>query len=92
MVPLALALLMVASIAAWSNGPVYRAALSGQVLFYGMAFVGYLLRRSRLGRVRLLYIPFYYCMANAACLVAWVHALRGRRIEVWQPQRQSLRP
>jgi hypothetical protein len=92
LVPVTLAVLALASLAAWSNGLVYRAAVLGQALFYGMASVGYLLRRSRLGRLRLLYIPFYYCMVNAACTVAWGHALRGARIEVWQPQRSSLRP
>ncbi len=92
LVPVSLAILGVASIAAWSQGPLYQAAVLAQAFFYGMASVGYLLRRSRMGRLRLLYIPFYYCMANVACSVAWVHALRGRRIEVWQPQRQSLRP
>lgn len=92
LVPVSLAILGVASLAAWSQGPLYQAAVLAQAFFYGMATVGYLLRRSRMGRLRLLYIPFYYCMANVACSVAWVHALRGRRIEVWQPQRQSLRP
>jgi poly-beta-1,6-N-acetyl-D-glucosamine synthase len=91
-VPVSLAILGIASVAAWSHGPLYQAAVLAQASFYGMASVGYLLRRSRMGRLRLLYIPFYYCMANVACSVAWVHALRGRRIEVWQPQRQSLRP
>jgi cellulose synthase/poly-beta-1,6-N-acetylglucosamine synthase-like glycosyltransferase len=92
LVPVSLAILGIASLAAWSQGPLYQAAVLAQVFFYGMASIGYLLRRSPLGRLRLLYIPFYYCMANVACSVAWVHALRGRRIEVWQPQRQSLRP
>jgi cellulose synthase/poly-beta-1,6-N-acetylglucosamine synthase-like glycosyltransferase len=92
LVPVWLAILAVASLAAWSEGPIYQIAVLGQALFYGMASVGYLLRRSRAGRAKVLYIPFYYCMANVACSVAWVHALRGRRIEVWQPQRQSLRP
>jgi cellulose synthase/poly-beta-1,6-N-acetylglucosamine synthase-like glycosyltransferase len=92
LVPFALVILAAASVAAWPHGPIYRAAVLGQALFYGTALVGYLLRRSRAGRLGALYIPFYYCLANAACLVAWVHALRGRRIEVWQPQRQSLRP
>ena len=91
LVPASLAILAVASLAAWPHGRIYQFAVLAQVVFYGMASVGYLLRRSRVGRIRLLYIPFYYCMANVACSVAWVHALRGRRIEVWQPQRQGLR-
>jgi cellulose synthase/poly-beta-1,6-N-acetylglucosamine synthase-like glycosyltransferase len=92
LVPVSLAIIAVASVAAWPHGLVYQAAVIGQALFYGMAAIGYLLRRSRAGRLKVLYIPFYYCMANVACSIAWVHALRGRRIEVWQPQRQSLRP
>jgi cellulose synthase/poly-beta-1,6-N-acetylglucosamine synthase-like glycosyltransferase len=92
LVPLSLAMLGVASLLAWSEGLVYQIAVLGQALFYGTASVGYLLRRSRAGRARVLYIPFYYCLANAACAVAWVHALRGRRIEVWQPQRQGTGP
>jgi cellulose synthase/poly-beta-1,6-N-acetylglucosamine synthase-like glycosyltransferase len=92
LVPVALAILAAASVGAWRLGPIYQLAVVGQAIFYGVAALGYVLRRSQVGRARLLYIPFYYCMANVACSVAWVHALRGRRIEVWQPQRQSLRP
>ena len=91
LVPVSLAVLGVASVAAWPHGPIYQLAVIAQTLFYAMAAVGYLLRRSPVGRIKLLYIPFYYCMANVACSIAWVHALRGRRIVVWQPQRQGLR-
>lgn len=91
LVPVSLAVLGVASVAAWPHGPIYQLAVLAQTLFYAMAAVGYLLRRSPVGRIKLLYIPFYYCMANVACSIAWVHALRGRRIVVWQPQRQGLR-
>jgi cellulose synthase/poly-beta-1,6-N-acetylglucosamine synthase-like glycosyltransferase len=67
----------------------YLAAASAQALFYTLALLGFLLRRARSGRLKFVYIPFYYCMANAACGVALVHLLRGRRIELWQPQRQA---
>jgi predicted ATP-grasp superfamily ATP-dependent carboligase len=37
----------------------------------------------------LLYAPFYFCLANAAALVALWKFARGRRIERWEPTRAS---
>jgi cellulose synthase/poly-beta-1,6-N-acetylglucosamine synthase-like glycosyltransferase len=58
-----------------------------QTLFYLMAGMGYVLRRHRLGRLKFFYIPFFYCLANAAALVAVLRLLAGKRVELWQPQR-----
>jgi cellulose synthase/poly-beta-1,6-N-acetylglucosamine synthase-like glycosyltransferase len=90
LVPLGLVGLGVSTVFAWPLGPVYQAAGAGQAIFYLAALSGFLLRRTQLGRAGVLYVPFYYCMANVACAAAWVQALRGHRIEVWQPQRQGL--
>jgi cellulose synthase/poly-beta-1,6-N-acetylglucosamine synthase-like glycosyltransferase len=58
-----------------------------QLAFYGLAIAGGLLRRRRIGRLKPLCVPFYYCMANAASALALWHFLRGTRISLWQPQR-----
>jgi cellulose synthase/poly-beta-1,6-N-acetylglucosamine synthase-like glycosyltransferase len=88
-VPFVLVALAVASAWLWSAGAVYGLAAAAQLAFYALALVGWALRRTRVGRSRFLYIPFYYCMANAACAVAWTEVLRGRRVELWQPQRHG---
>jgi hypothetical protein len=54
-----------------------------------LAGAGYLLRRRPFGRRKWLYVPFFYCLANAAALVALVRLVQGNRIELWQPQRQA---
>jgi hypothetical protein len=41
------------------------------------------------GHSRLIYIPFYYCLANAAAVVALVRFLSGARIALWEPQRHA---
>ncbi|HEX8148586.1 MAG TPA: glycosyltransferase family 2 protein [Pyrinomonadaceae bacterium] len=66
----------------------YLALFAGQVLFYALALAGYALRRTRRGRSKVLYVPFYFCLANAAALFAVFSLLRGERITVWQPQRE----
>ena len=49
-----------------------------------------MLRRARVGGWKPLYIPFYYCMANAASAVALMQFALGKRIESWQPQRHAV--
>ncbi len=63
-----------------------------QGLFYLFALFGYALRNNRLGSSKILYIPFFYCLANAAALVAITRLLRGKRIELWQPKREPVEP
>jgi cellulose synthase/poly-beta-1,6-N-acetylglucosamine synthase-like glycosyltransferase len=89
LVPVFLLLVFAVSLLASAYGPWYNAAFGAQALFYALAGVGYLLRRTRVGQQKCLYIPFFYCMANAAVLIALVKYLRRDRIEYWQPQRES---
>lgn len=89
LVPVALAALLLTSLALSATGPFYRSAAVVQLAFYTLAAAGYALRRRPLGRWALLYIPFYYVMANLACGIACLRLLRGHRIEVWQPQRHT---
>lgn len=89
MAPVFLVTLAAATMALAPAAPAYRLAAVGQAAFYALAVAGLLLRRAPIGEHKLLYIPFYYCMANAASLVALAQLLRGTRIEVWQPQRQG---
>lgn len=88
--PIPLLVLAASSVYLASSGPIYLAAAAGQALFYGMAVIGFILRRTRLGGRKAIYIPFYYCMANAASAVALVQFLLGQRIESWQPQRHAV--
>jgi cellulose synthase/poly-beta-1,6-N-acetylglucosamine synthase-like glycosyltransferase len=66
----------------------FRWFFSLQLLFYGLAGLGFLTRTRGAGRLKLLYAPFHYCLVNGAALVALVKVLRGTRIETWQPQRR----
>jgi cellulose synthase/poly-beta-1,6-N-acetylglucosamine synthase-like glycosyltransferase len=71
----------------WKNGLFYQLATLGQVVFYLCALLGLLLDGTRFRRMKLLTIPFYFCMVNAASLVAIISVLRGQQIKHWAPQR-----
>jgi cellulose synthase/poly-beta-1,6-N-acetylglucosamine synthase-like glycosyltransferase len=86
-----LAVLAVASPALWRRGRLYRLATVGQVLFYGAGAAGLLAGSSgrRRGRHRLLAIPAFFCLVNAASVKACWNLVTGRRIDRWEPQRPA---
>ena len=89
MVVFPLILLFVVSPLLWPYGPLYQLATLMQIAFYGCGLLGWLLGGTRFGRLKIFTIPFFFCMVNAASLVATLNMLRGHRIELWEPQRQE---
>lgn len=89
LVSLALISLFVSSLLLMSHGAVYFAFALGQIVFYLLAGLGYLFRQQPIGRLRLLYIPFFYCLANIAAIRALWNMIRGRQISRWQPHRHA---
>ena len=90
LLPVALVLLLASSLvlALVAGDEFYRFAAVGQVGFYALAAVGGITRRTRVGRVKVILIPFYFCMANGAALIALGRFLSGQKIGIWDPQRQ----
>ena len=85
--PTLLAPLFAANLAlALTAGPFYVLTLAGQLAFYGMAGLGWLLawRGSQVGW---LLAPFYVCMLNAAALVGGRRFLAGRQPVTWKKVR-----
>jgi cellulose synthase/poly-beta-1,6-N-acetylglucosamine synthase-like glycosyltransferase len=73
----------------WKTSFIYQMATIGQVAFYSCALLGLRLNGTRFAGKKILTIPFYFCMVNAASLVAIIKVLRGQQIKHWEPQRQS---
>jgi cellulose synthase/poly-beta-1,6-N-acetylglucosamine synthase-like glycosyltransferase len=73
----------------WRRGRVYRAATLAQAAVYGLGAGGMLLRDRPLGRRKAFMLPAYFCFVNAASLRAVWNVVRGRRIDLWEPQRRT---
>lgn len=73
----------------WNAGFLYQMATIAQAVFYTFAVLGLLLNGTRFGRKKIFTIPFYFCMVNAASLVAMISVLRGHQIKHWEPQRHD---
>jgi len=69
---------------AWHRGGIYRVATVAELCFAAAAFIGLQFPKSRVGRLPAFTLPAYFCMANAASLVALRNVVTGRRVVRWE--------
>lgn len=81
---LLLVMLAACAVAVRSGHVVLQVLLAGQVLFYLLAALGALFPQG-VGRLRLLYVPAYFCAINLGALLGVLAAVRGQRHTVWKP-------
>ena len=86
-VPFILIALLCASGILVETSVFYISAMAVQVLFYTLAFAGWLMERAG-RRLSLLAMPLYFVLANLASLVAFYKFLRGETYTRWEPIRQ----
>jgi len=60
----------------------YRLLLVAQVLFYGMAILGWMME-SRKIRVKILFIPYYFCVMNYAIFAGIIRYFRKTQNAAW---------
>ena len=78
-VPLAMIAMFVANLFLLRE-PFYRTLFGLQLGFYALVLLGALIRL----RPRILRLPYYFCMINAAAFLGMYHALRGGRALAWK--------
>jgi cellulose synthase/poly-beta-1,6-N-acetylglucosamine synthase-like glycosyltransferase len=75
----------------WKSGLFYQLTMIGQLGFYGLGLLGWLLDGTRIKRTKILTIPYFFCLVNAAVVLATINILRGQQIKRWEPQRKAER-
>jgi cellulose synthase/poly-beta-1,6-N-acetylglucosamine synthase-like glycosyltransferase len=86
MIPFLLLLLLVSNLFLFGQN-FYKLFLIVQILFYVGAVGGYLL--DKMGKkVKLLALPLYYCVVNAASMAAFFRTILGKKAIVWETLRK----
>lgn len=67
---------------------VYQVLLAAQAAFYAAALAGWLLARRQL-KVKLLFIPYYFCLMNYAVLAGILRFFVGRQSVLWEKARRK---
>jgi cellulose synthase/poly-beta-1,6-N-acetylglucosamine synthase-like glycosyltransferase len=70
------------------ESPFYRLTFITQAIFYLAAVAGCLGERLHM-RLGVLALPYYFALANAASLAAFIQFMRGKAHVLWEPIRES---
>jgi cellulose synthase/poly-beta-1,6-N-acetylglucosamine synthase-like glycosyltransferase len=92
LVPFFLVTALSASIWLTASSAVWWLVLGPQLTFYGLAVAGWAGRTRAWGRARPLWIPYFFCLVNAAAAIAVLSLLGGLRFERWEPAREARTP
>jgi cellulose synthase/poly-beta-1,6-N-acetylglucosamine synthase-like glycosyltransferase len=71
-----------------TNAILYQAMLAAQLLFYILAGLGYLLERKHL-RVKILFIPYYFCVMNYAVLAGMLRYFKNEQSASWEKSKRK---
>jgi hypothetical protein len=77
--------LLVASALLVARSGAWWILLGPQLAFYVLAAVGGLVSGTRWGRLKPLWIPYYFCLANGAAALAVLSLFVGVRFTTWEP-------
>lgn len=81
--PLALPIVFITNTLLINHGLLYGSLFIGQVLFYLAALLGMLLEKKHI-RLKLLFIPYYFCMMNYAVYIGFLKYLKGSQSVLWE--------
>jgi cellulose synthase/poly-beta-1,6-N-acetylglucosamine synthase-like glycosyltransferase len=88
--PLSLPLvLFLNAILAAKGGGVYPVLFVLQLIFYLIAWIGFLWRDRRV-KIKLLYIPYYFCMMNYAVYLGFIRWVTNTQSVVWEKAERSV--
>ena len=77
-------LLMLISSSLLLGDPLHQTLFIGQLVFYGLAFVGHMTKEN--SRPLYLSLPYYFVILNIACAHAFLRFMRGEKQAVWNPR------
>lgn len=67
---------------------IYQLLMCGQVMFYGTALIGLLLEQRKL-KIKLFFIPYYFCIMNYAVLAGIHRYFFGGQSAVWEKAKRK---
>jgi cellulose synthase/poly-beta-1,6-N-acetylglucosamine synthase-like glycosyltransferase len=86
--PLTLPILLIVNGFLALNSGFYQLLLLGQVLFYLVAYIGYLTRNKPL-KIKGFSVPFYFTMMNVCVYLGFVKYWRGNQSVVWDKAKRA---
>ncbi|MEZ4827862.1 MAG: glycosyltransferase family 2 protein [Bacteroidia bacterium] len=88
--PLGLPIVFLTNIAlAIDGGWFYQLSMGVQILFYLAALTGYFLENHKI-RLKILFIPYYFCLMNYAVYAGFFRLVTGRQSVLWEKAQREM--
>jgi len=87
--PLALIVILITNIILANGGsPIYQVILAGQLLFYAMALLGYILETKKI-KLKAFFVPYYFCIMNYAVFRGFFRYLGDNQSVMWERSKRA---
>ena len=81
--PVLLPVILLTNLYLATQSSLYAGFLLCQLLFYAAALAGYLLEQRKL-RLKILFVPYYFCIMNYAQYAGFIRYVRGQQSVLWE--------
>lgn len=71
------------------DGFIYTLFFAGQVVFYLLAMLGYVMEKRHI-RIKALFIPYYFCVMNYAVLAGIIRYFTKKQSSVWEKAQRKM--
>ncbi len=88
--PLALPILLLVNgiLAIWYQLPFFQVIFGLQILFYIMAYTGFLLEKQKI-KFKAFFVPYYFCIMNYAVYRGFIRIVKGNQSVLWERAKRA---
>ncbi len=72
----------------WPNSQIYILTIILQIVFYVLSLLGLILENKNM-RVKLLFVPYYFCIMNYAVIAGIARYLKGNQSAAWEKSKRK---
>jgi biofilm PGA synthesis N-glycosyltransferase PgaC len=83
LMPIALVFVLISSASFVADGGIYTIAFVVQIMFYGLALIGYF-RRNQATSQKYFHIPFYFTFMHICVVKGWIRYWKGKQSATWE--------
>lgn len=65
------------------NTALYNSIFAAQILFYLLAFLGFIMEKRQI-RIKALFVPYYFCVMNYAVLMGIIRYFTTKQSSIWE--------
>jgi cellulose synthase/poly-beta-1,6-N-acetylglucosamine synthase-like glycosyltransferase len=70
------------------NNALYDTIFAAQIVFYLLAFLGFIMEKRHI-RIKALFVPYYFCVMNYAVLMGIIRYFTKKQSAVWEKARRK---